>query len=144
MSHADFQMGLRCSLILSLVSPVANLLPKVAEHVKSIKGDNANPLIITPGYNPSFTAGAQQAAASHPGNSVIMLSEFAPPAHKEYNTPAAVDKLVLGRASQHEPETSARMVELKRNDTVGWLGGSLQSSNSDPRLCITVPKTHLL
>lgn len=128
----------------SPVSTVANLQPKVAEHVKSVKGDSANPLIITMGCNPLFTAGARQAAASHSGNSVIMLSEFVSPAHKEHNTPAAVGKLVLGPTSQHEMETSARTVELKRNNTVGPAGGGLQSSNSAPRLFIMVPKKHLL
>lgn len=127
MSRGDVQMVFTRSLILSPVSTVGNLQPKVAEHAKSIKWDNANPLIITTGCNPSFTAGARQAAASHPGNSVIMLSGFAPPAHKEHNTPAADGKLVLSRTSQHERETSARTVEFIRNNTVGPVGGRLQT-----------------
>lgn len=73
-----------------------------------------------------------------------MLSGIAPPAHKGHNTPAAVGKLLLGRASQHEMETSARMVEFIRNKTVGPVGGSLQNSNNDPRLCFAIPKTHLV
>lgn len=129
-------MVFMCSLILSPVSTVANLQLKLVEHVKSIKRHNANPLIITPGCNPSFTAGARQDVASHPGNSVIMLSGFAPPAHKEYNTPAAVGKLVLCCASQHKTETSKRTVEFIRNNTVGPVGGRLRNTNSD----ITIPK----
>lgn len=110
---------------------------------KLIKRHNAHPLIITTGCNPSFTGGAWQAAASHPGNSVITLSGFAPPAHKEQDSPAAVGKLVRGRTSQHETETQTvepQTLEPIRNNTVGPVGGRLQNSNTESGFSLWFPK----